>query len=138
MQEKLNRKTFFWQNHSQENVTQSCQKSFKLSFLNGLGVRNFSMGISKFGQKLTLFFILNIENNMNILIDNWCSIICNTDKKVMELLIERHNIVCIVKAAVTAKSVNYAHFWCPNGRLGLSQKKISRICDDLRNMIWES
>ena len=47
---------------------------------------------------------------MNILIDNWCSIICNTDKKVMELLIERHNIVCIVKAAVTAKSVNYAHF----------------------------
>ena len=68
------------------------------------------MGISKFGQKLTLFFILNIENNMNILIDNWCSIICNTDKKVMELLIERHNIVCIVKAAVTAKSVNYAHF----------------------------
>ena len=60
---------------------------------------------------------------MNILIDNWCSIICNTDKKVMELLIERHNIVCIVKAAVTAKSVNYAHFWCPNGRLGLSQKK---------------
>ena len=68
------------------------------------------MGISKFGQKLTLFFILNIENNMNILIDSWCSIICNTDKKVMELLIERHNIVCIVKAAVTAKSVNYAHF----------------------------
>ena len=81
------------------------------------------MGISKFGQKLTLFFILNIENNMNILIDNWSSIICNTDKKVMELLIERHNIVCIVKAAVTSKSVNYAHFWCPNGRLGLSQKK---------------
>ena len=50
---------------------------------------------------------------MNILIDNWCSIICNTDKKVMEILIDRQNIVCIVnnvKAAVTAKSVNYAHF----------------------------
>ena len=88
------------------------------------------MGISKFGQKLTLFFILNIENNMNILIDSWCSIICNTDKKVMELLIERHNIVCIVKAAVTAKSVNYAHFWCPNGRLGLSQKK------NIPNLWW--
>ena len=90
--------------------TKGCPKIVQPFFFNGLRVRNFSMGISKFGQKLTLLLILNIENNMTILIDNWCSIICNTDKKVMELLIERHNIVCIVKVAVTTKSVNYAHF----------------------------